>query len=146
MIYILLYSLYLASKMHKCCLIVDSFTVYMENSAFLKTNCRSGLISDKIINRNFQFVAGSMPLTLLYNNFMSSNKQTVHKFAFKDARSVSLYPYNQSQILQQVKYTNKLTLQKELQNVVTNNVFLEKKKHQQNQNKSNIKTLAAAGN
>ena len=25
---------------------------------------------------------------------------------FKDARSVSLYPYNQSQILQNVKYTN----------------------------------------
>ena len=34
---------------------------------------------------------------------------------FKDARSVSLYPYNQSQILQYVKYTNEITLPKELQ-------------------------------
>jgi len=43
---------------------------------------------------------------------------------------------------------NKLTLQKELQHFVTNNVLLEKKvKAQQQQNKkSNIKTLAGAGN
>jgi len=42
---------------------------------------------------------------------------------------------------------NKLTLQKELQTFVTNNVFLDKKgKTQQQQNKtSNIKTLAGAG-
>jgi len=43
---------------------------------------------------------------------------------------------------------NKLTFQKELQNIVTNNVLLDKKvktKQQQNK-KSNIKTLAGAGN
>ena len=40
---------------------------------------------------------------------------------------------------------NKLTLQKELQNFVTNNVFLDKKQQQQNK-RSNIKTLAGAGN
>jgi len=41
---------------------------------------------------------------------------------------------------------NKLTLQKKLQNCVTNNVFLDKKvKAQQQQNKkSNIKPLAGA--
>jgi len=43
---------------------------------------------------------------------------------------------------------NKLTLDKELQSLVTNNVFLDKKvKTQPQQNKtSNIKTLAGAGN
>ena len=48
---------------------------------------------------------------------------------FKDARSVSLYPYNQSQNWQKFKYgiINKLTLQKDLQNFVTNSVFMDKK-------------------
>ena len=42
---------------------------------------------------------------------------------------------------------NKLKLQKELQNVVTNNVFWKKIKTQQQQNQiSNIKTLAGTGN
>jgi len=43
---------------------------------------------------------------------------------------------------------NKLTLPKDLQNIVTNNVFMDKKvKTQQQQNKkSNLKTLAGAGN
>jgi len=40
---------------------------------------------------------------------------------------------------------DKLTLQRELQNVVTNNVFLDKTQQQQNK-KSNIKTLAGARN
>ena len=39
--------------------------------------------------------------------------------------SVSLYSYTRSEILQYVKYTKILTLQNELQNVVTNNVFLK---------------------
>jgi len=34
----------------------------------------------------------------------------------KDARSVSLYPYNQSQILQYVKYTKKINIVKEIAN------------------------------
>ena len=43
----------------------------------------------------------------------------------KDARSVSLYTYNWSQ-LQYIKYTivNNLTLKQKLPNCVTNNVFL----------------------
>jgi len=43
---------------------------------------------------------------------------------------------------------NKLSLQRDLQNFVTNNVFMDKKvKTQQQQNKkSNTKTLAGAGN
>jgi len=42
---------------------------------------------------------------------------------------------------------NILTLQKKLQNCVTNNVFLDQKKQQQQQSKkSNIKTIAGAGN
>jgi len=43
---------------------------------------------------------------------------------------------------------NKLTLYKELQTFVTNNVFLDKKvktQQQQQSKKSNIKTLAGAG-
>jgi len=45
----------------------------------------------------------------------------------KDARSVSLYPYNQSQICKMLSKLNELTLQKDLQNIVTNNVFMDKK-------------------
>jgi len=41
---------------------------------------------------------------------------------------------------------NKLILQKELQNFVTNNVFGPKVKTQQQNKNSNIKTLAGAGN
>jgi len=44
---------------------------------------------------------------------------------FKDARSVSLYPYDWSQIL--LSILNKLTLQKKVQNFGTNNVFLDQK-------------------
>jgi len=56
---------------------------------------------------------------------------------FKDAISVSLYPYNRSQILQYVRYTKKLTLQKELQHFVTNNELLDKKlKHNNNKTKN----------
>jgi len=46
-----------------------------------------------------------------------------------------------------LRILNKLTLYKELQTFVTNNVFFDKKvKTQQEQNKkSNIKTLAGAG-
>jgi len=46
-----------------------------------------------------------------------------------------------------LKILNKLILQKKLQNIVTNNVFCDKKvKTQPQNNKSNIKTLAGAGN
>jgi len=42
---------------------------------------------------------------------------------------------------------NKLTLQKEVLNIVTNNVFLDKNvKTQQQNKKSNTKILAGAGN
>jgi len=45
----------------------------------------------------------------------------------KDDRSVSLNPFNRSQILQYVKCTKKITLHVKFQNVVTNNVLLDKK-------------------
>ena len=49
--------------------------------------------------------------------------------------------------MQYVKYTKNLTLQKELQTFVTNNVILDKpvKTQQQQNKKSNMKTLAGAG-
>jgi len=56
--------------------------------------------------------------------------------------SVTLYPYNQSQTL--LSILHKLTLQNELPNFVTNNVFLDKKvkiQQQPDPKKSNIKTL-----
>ena len=40
--------------------------------------------------------------------------------------SVSLYPYNQSQILQNVKYTKKINIAKGFA-IVTNSVFMDKK-------------------
>jgi len=74
-----------------------------------------------------------------------TSRQNIILIAFiKDARSIYLYPYSRSQRMQYVKYTKKITLQKDLQNCVTNNVFLDKTKNTQQQpNKtSNIKTLA----
>jgi len=56
----------------------------------------------------------------------------------KDARSVSLYPYIRSQILQMLSILNKLTLKKDLQKFVTNKVLLDKKlKHNNNKTKKN---------
>ena len=55
---------------------------------------------------------------------------------FKDARSVYLYPYNRSQILEYVTYTTNINIAKGLQNSVTNNVFstrLNTTKTKQNQ-------------
>jgi len=57
-----------------------------------------------------------------------------------------MYPFNWSQILQYVRLIKKLTLQKKLQNYVTNNVFWGKNKLRQQQNKSNKKYIAEAGN
>ena len=59
---------------------------------------------------------------------------------FKDARSVSSYPYNQPQILQMLSILNKLILQNNLQN------FGQKVNLQLQSKKSNIKTFAGAGN
>jgi len=70
----------------------------------------------------------------------------------KDARSVSLYPYNRSQIVQYVNsilvYKIKKTLKKKLPNFVTNNVlfvvvsvFFFKKRTQQQQDKVGIAQL-----
>ena len=65
----------------------------------------------------------------------------------KDARSVSLYPYNRSQICQYVKNTKSVNIEKEMANFLTNKVFLNKKlKHNNNNTKKNIKPLAGAGN
>jgi len=48
-------------------------------------------------------------------------------FAFKDARSVSLYPYNRPQICQYLIDTKSIYIKKELQNCVTNKELLDKK-------------------
>jgi len=45
----------------------------------------------------------------------------------KDARSVSLYPYNRSQILQLVKLTKLINIAKGIAKCLINNVFLGKK-------------------
>ena len=45
----------------------------------------------------------------------------------KDARSVSVYSYNQSQILQNVKYTKLINIAKGFAKFVKNNVFMDKK-------------------
>jgi len=58
---------------------------------------------------------------------------------FNDARSVSLYPYNQSKVLQYVRYTKYINIAKEC-------AFGQKVKTQQQQNeKSNIKPLPQPG-
>jgi len=51
----------------------------------------------------------------------------IYVWDFKEARSASLYIYNRSKFGNMLSIPNKLTLQKESQNFVTNNVFLDKK-------------------
>ena len=66
----------------------------------------------------------------------------------KDARSVSFYPFNRSQILQYVKYTRYINITKGMAKLCDKKcVFGQKEKNQQQQNKkkSNIKPLAGAG-
>jgi len=75
---------------------------------------------------------------IIYNTLRNHNHKNSSTFVIiKDARSVSFYPYNRSQILQYViSILNKLTFYKELQTFVTNNVFFDKKvKTQQQQSK-----------
>jgi len=45
---------------------------------------------------------------------------------FKDAMSVSLYPYNQSQIVHYVKYTKWVNIAKEIAKISCKNVFGQK--------------------
>ena len=68
--------------------------------------------------------------------------------SFKDARSISLYPYNRSQIMQYVKYTKSINITKGIAKLCDKKyVFGQKEKNQQQQNKkSNIKTHAGNGN
>ena len=68
---------------------------------------------------------------------------------FKDARSVSLYPYNQLQILQIIKNTNKINIAKGFAKLCDKQCIYGQKiktKQQQNKEKSNIKALAGARN
>jgi len=55
-------------------------------------------------------------------------KQGMGKYTlFKDARSVSLYAYDRSQISQYVKYTKWINIEKGIEKFVTNNVLLNEK-------------------
>jgi len=106
----------------------------------LEMNALDIVASDKKIFENYNLKPLFDNVTYLCNRSKS----------FKDARSVSLFPYKRSQSFYYIcmlSILNKLTLYKELQTFVTNYVFLDKKvKTQQQQNKkSNIKTLAGAG-
>ena len=68
-----------------------------------------------------------------------------HLVSIKDARSVFLYPYKRSQILQYVKYTKWIKIAKEIAKCCDKkSVFAKKVKTQQQQNKN--QTLAGAGN
>jgi len=60
------------------------------------------------------------------SNKISLSSISCTNFVLKDAMSVSLYPYNQSQILQNVKYTKKINIAKGFA-IVTNSVFMDKK-------------------
>jgi len=77
---------------------------------------------------------------------LSKTISFISQTSLKVARSVSFYPYNHKSY-NVFRILNKLTLQKKLQNFVTNNVFLDiKVKTEQQQNKkSYMKTHARAG-
>jgi len=62
---------------------------------------------------------------------------------FKDAKSVSWHPYNQSQILQYIKYTKEITIPK---GCFVNNDFFTKLKTQQQQNKNICNILTCTDN
>jgi len=64
----------------------------------------------------------------------------------KDARVYLYTLINGHKYCKRLSKLIKLTLQKELQNFVTNNVFFGQYVKSQQNNKSNIKTLAGAGN
>ena len=68
-------------------------------------------------------------------------------YGFKDPRSVSLYPYYRSNILQYVTFTKKVTLQKQLLNLWQIMCFWTKKwnTQQQQNKKSNLKPLLEPG-
>jgi len=55
--------------------------------------------------------------------------------SFKDARSVSLYHYNRSHVLQYIKYTKLINIKRN-QSFVTNNVLFKKIQQQQNKSKA----------
>ena len=55
----------------------------------------------------------------------------------KDARSVSLYPYNRSQILQHVKHTTSINITKEIAKFCDNVFWIKKVKTQQQQQQQN---------
>jgi len=59
---------------------------------------------------------------------------------------LGLYLYIGHKSCNTLSILNKLTLQKDLHNFVTNDVILVMKKKQQHKKKSNIKTLAGARN
>ena len=88
--------------------------------------------------------------TMHSKDYFDKKMYIATKNKLKDARSVSLRLYTliiSHKSSNMLRILNKLTLYKELQTFVTNNVFWDKKvKTQQQQNKkSNIKTLAEAG-
>ena len=59
--------------------------------------------------------------------FPPVKKELAQPISIKEARSVSLYPYNQHNFCKMLSILNKLTLQEDLQNFVTNSVFIDKK-------------------
>ena len=63
----------------------------------------------------------------------------------KAARSVSLYPYNQSKIWHYINYATQINIAKGIAKIVTKMRFFQKVKLHKQQNKKN-KTLAGAGN
>jgi len=66
---------------------------------------------------------------------------------FKDARSVSWYPCNQWHILQYVRYSKWINIEKGIAKLYVNNDFWTKIKTQKQQNKqANIYIFAKRGN
>jgi len=69
----------------------------------------------------------SATLFSLGENRFILNICIITKQNFKDARSVSLYPYNRSKIWQYINYATQINIAKGIANIVTNNAFLNKK-------------------
>ena len=113
-----------------CCCCVFTLRILFY-TLFVKKNCNSffNVFLFSILNESTYSEldsSGSVKKLTQGGSFKrQSGKAETKQYHFKDARSVSLYPYSHKSC-KMLSILNKLTLQKDFQNDVTNNVFMEK--------------------
>ena len=118
------------------------------NSAFYNRTNQCPYRRNKHSRRIVDLLACVKEVNLMHFIFVFLNSYWISlKFAsaknwFKDASSVSWYPYNRLQMLQYVlnfvKYPKWINIAKEIAKYIPNNVFLKKTKNHHNNSKKQI--------